>query len=57
MTVLATKPPFAKLDLAPPGVHVERRPDGGYILRSHLALEVYPDSIGAVLRANAAKFP
>jgi feruloyl-CoA synthase len=57
MTALATKPPFAKLDLAPPGVHVERRADGSTILRSHQVLESYPSSIGAVLRANAAKFP
>ena len=57
MTAPATKPPFADLDLAPPGVHVERRQDGSFVLRSHMALEAYPKSIGAVLRANAAKFP
>jgi feruloyl-CoA synthase len=57
MTAPATKPPFAELDLAPPGVHVERRQDGSFVLRSLIALETYPTSIGAVLRANAAKFP
>jgi feruloyl-CoA synthase len=57
MPTLATKPPFAKLDLAPPGVHVDRRSDGCFILRSPQVLESYPASIGAVLRASAVRFP
>ncbi|MGE5145496.1 MAG: feruloyl-CoA synthase [Candidatus Eiseniibacteriota bacterium] len=56
-TTTATKPPFAKLDLATPGVQVDRRPDGCIILRSNQALEAYPKTVGAMLRANAAKFP
>jgi len=44
-----SKPPFADLSLAPPGVKVETRDDGTMILRSPYALAECPISVPAML--------
>ena len=44
-----TKPPFAEIAFAPPGVDVERRDDGTMIFRSPYALADHPVSVPAML--------
>jgi len=52
-----TKPPFAHLDFGAAAVEVEERPDGSRILRSPIALQPHPDSVGQMLRSQAAAHP
>lgn len=52
-----SKPPFAEIAFAPPGVEVERRGDGEVILRSPYALDPYPGSVPAMLHRWAGEAP
>ncbi|TXL78837.1 feruloyl-CoA synthase [Vineibacter terrae] len=45
--------PFAEIDLLPPAVAVERRPDGSLLLRSPVALAEPPRSVPDMLRRQA----
>ncbi len=45
--------PFAEIDLAPPAVSVERRPDGGLLLRSPVPLAEAPRSVPDMLHKQA----
>jgi feruloyl-CoA synthase len=50
-TVLAA--PFAEIELAPPAVLAERRPDGSLLMRSPVALAEAPRSLPDMLRRQA----
>ncbi|HJQ55625.1 MAG TPA: feruloyl-CoA synthase [Vineibacter sp.] len=45
--------PLAEIDLAPPAVDIERRPDGSLLLRSPSVLQAAPRSVPDMLRKQA----
>jgi feruloyl-CoA synthase len=53
----ATGPAPAGLDLAPPAVSVERRPDGSVVLRSPQPLRAHPSNPACLLPHWAARIP
>jgi feruloyl-CoA synthase len=50
---MASHTPFAPLDLEPPDVRLENRPDGSILLRARQPLRAYPAHLGAILQARA----
>ena len=52
-----SKPPFARLDFAPPAVKATRRPDGSHLLASGHPLGDYPRCLGDMLVARASESP
>lgn len=57
MTVNVIKPPLNRLDLAPPDVELDRRPDGTILMRSPLALPESPRATGVYLEQWAQRTP
>jgi len=51
------KPPFTKIDFAPPKIEVERRDNGEIVLRSAHSLDPHPRSIGEMLHGWAEEAP